>query len=58
MRTTLLVILAAGGLLTNVGAHHAFNSEFDAAKPIKLTGVVKNLAKYDSWFRPLKETSH
>jgi len=48
MRTTLLVMLAAGGLLVGVGAHHAFNSEFDAAKPIKLTGVVKKM----EWINP------
>ena len=53
MRTTLLVTLAAGGLLINVLltivlAHHAFNSEFDAAKPIKLTGVVKKM----EWINP------
>src|SRR2546421_9476027 len=53
MRTTLLVTLAAGGLLinvllANVLAHHAFNSEFDAAKPVKLTGVVKRM----EWINP------
>ena len=48
MRTTLLVMLAAGGLLVSVRAHHAFNSEFDAAKPIKLTGVVKKM----EWINP------
>ncbi len=53
MRTTLLVAVAAGGLLLNVlaapvWAHHAFNSEFDAAKPIKLTGVVKKM----EWINP------
>ena len=48
MRTTLLVTLAAGGLLVSVQAHHAFNSEFDAAKPIKLTGVVKKM----EWINP------
>jgi len=48
MRTTLIVMLAAGGLLANVLAHHAFHSEFDAAKPIKLTGVVKKM----EWINP------
>jgi hypothetical protein len=53
MRMTLLVALAAGGLLLNgaavaVMAHHAFNSEFDAAKPIKLTGIVKKM----EWINP------
>jgi hypothetical protein len=53
MRIKLLVALAAGGLLLNgaamaVMAHHAFNSEFDAAKPIKLTGIVKKM----EWINP------
>ena len=53
MRMKLLVALAAGGLLLNgaamaVVAHHAFNSEFDAAKPIKLTGIVKKM----EWINP------
>jgi len=53
MRTKLLVALAAVGLLLNVGAtparaHHAFNSEFDAAKPVKLTGTVKKM----EWINP------
>jgi hypothetical protein len=53
MATRLLAALAAGGLLLNVaatgvGAHHAFNSEFDAAKPVKLTGVVKKM----EWINP------
>jgi len=53
MRVKLLVALAAGGLLLNgaamaVVAHHAFNSEFDAAKPIKLTGTVKKM----EWINP------
>jgi len=53
MRTTWLVGLVAGGLLAGVAAppvraHHAFNSEFDAAKPIKLTGIVKKM----EWINP------
>ena len=53
MRMKLLVALAAGGLLlddaaTAMPAHHAFNSEFDAAKPIKLTGTVKKM----EWINP------
>ena len=53
MRMKLLVALTAGGLLLNgaataVVAHHAFNSEFDAAKPIKLTGTVKKM----EWINP------
>ena len=53
MATRLLAALAAGGLLVNVaatdvGAHYAFNSEFDAAKPVKSTGVVKKM----EWINP------
>jgi hypothetical protein len=53
MPTRLLAVLAAGGLLLNVAAtpvwaHHAFSSEFDAAKPVKLTGVVKKM----EWINP------
>ena len=53
MRIKLLVALAAGGLLLNVAAppvraHHAFNSEFDAAKPVKLTGTIKKM----EWINP------
>ena len=53
MRTKSRVAKAAGGLLlilaaVPVWAHHAFSSEFDAAKPIKLTGVVKKM----EWINP------
>ena len=53
MRAPLLIALAAGGLVLNVAvaplrAHHSFNSEFDAAKPIKLTGTVKKM----EWINP------
>ena len=53
MRIQLLVVIAAGCLLSSVAAPparapHAFNSEFDAAKPVKLTGTVKKM----EWINP------
>ena len=53
MRTQSRAAMAAGGLLlvlaaVPVWAHHAFSSEFDAAKPVKLTGVVKKM----EWINP------
>jgi hypothetical protein len=53
MRTKSRAAMAAGGLLLVFAAvpgwaHHAFSSEFDAAKPIKLTGVVKKM----EWINP------
>ena len=53
MRIQLFVAVAAVCLLSNVAptavrAHHAFNSEFDAAKPVKLTGTVKKM----EWINP------
>jgi hypothetical protein len=53
MRTELSAAVAAGGLIVMVAvapavAHHAFSSEFDAAKPVKLTGVVKKM----EWINP------
>jgi hypothetical protein len=53
MRKRSYVACAAGALLLAFGAapavaHHAFSSEFDAAKPIKLAGVVKKM----EWINP------
>ena len=46
MRTKLAVVLVAAGMLLAVApvwAHHAFAAEFDASKPIKLTGEVSKV---------------
>ena len=43
MRTTLALVVAGAGLLlaaTPLWAHHAFTSEFDSTKPLKLGGIV------------------
>jgi len=51
MRIKLSVVVAAIGLLlmaVPVWAHHAFNSEFDAKKPIKLRGTVTKM----EWINP------
>jgi Family of unknown function (DUF6152) len=53
MRTKLCVFVAGLGLLaaltaTPVVAHHAFNSEFDAKRPVKFKGTVTKMV----WVNP------
>jgi hypothetical protein len=53
MRTTLFAVVAGVGLLlalsaAPLSAHHAFNSEFDAKRPVKFTGTVTKMM----WINP------
>ena len=51
MRAKVAVVLAVGGLVlaaVPVVAHHAFSSEFDAERPIRLEGTVTKM----EWINP------
>ncbi len=52
MRTTLGLLIAGVGVIAYLTvpllAHHSFNTEYDATKKVKLTGVVTNVA----WTNP------
>ena len=53
MRTKLCVVVAGLGVLaalttTPVAAHHAFNAEFDAKRPVKFKGTVTKMV----WVNP------
>src|ERR1043166_4545621 len=55
MKTKLIIGLAVAGLLATalpLLAHHAFASEFDANRPLKLEGVLKKweMINPHSWF--------
>jgi hypothetical protein len=52
MRTKLIGLIAGGGLMLSAAApvlaHHSFAAEFDANKPVKLEGTVKEFR----WVNP------
>jgi hypothetical protein len=55
MKSKLIIALAVAGLLATalpMWAHHAFASEFDANRPLKLEGVLKKweMINPHSWF--------
>ena len=48
MRRTFAVLVVAVGLVAPAFAHHGFDTEYDAKKRVKLTGVVTQVA----WTNP------
>ncbi len=48
MRTKLAMLMACVGLTAPVWAHHAFTTEFDSNKPVKLRGTVVKM----EWINP------
>ena len=55
MKTKIIITLVVAGLLATalpLWAHHAFASEFDANRPLKLEGVLKKweMINPHSWF--------
>jgi hypothetical protein len=48
MRAALLVIVAGLGLSASVSAHHSFAAQYDASKPVMLTGKVTKV----EWTNP------
>jgi hypothetical protein len=51
VKTTIRVLLTLGAavaLATGASAHHSFSAEFDAAKPVKITGIVTKV----DWTNP------
>jgi hypothetical protein len=48
MRAALLVIVAGLGLSASVSAHHSFAAQYDADKPVMLTGKVTKV----EWTNP------
>jgi hypothetical protein len=47
-KSAALLVVAALSFTTGAFAHHSFSAEFDAAKPIKVTGIVTKV----EWTNP------